>query len=87
MGRLAILSLVAACFASALAVVYATHQSRKLFAELQAQAKVRDELDVEWGRLQLEQSTFATHGHIEAVARGKLGMRLPRPDAVVIVKP
>jgi cell division protein FtsL len=87
MGRVMILALITACFGSALAVVFATHESRKLFADLQQQQKFRDELDVEWGRLQLEQSTFATHGHVEAVARDKLGMRLPRRDAVVIVKP
>jgi cell division protein FtsL len=87
MGRFVLLALVCVCFASALAVVYSTHHSRKLFAELQAQEKLRDDLDVEWGRLQLEQSTFATHGHIEAVAHDKLGMRMPQPPSVVIVKP
>lgn len=87
MGRFALLLLTIGCFSSALAVVYSTHQSRKLFAELQNLQKGRDDLDVEWGRLQLEQSTFATHGYIEAVAREKLGMRMPKPDAVVIVKP
>jgi len=87
MGRLVIIALVLACFGSALAVVWSNHQSRKLFAELQAQQKQRDDLDVEWGRLQLEQSTFATHGNVEVVARQRLGMRLPRIDSVVIVKP
>jgi cell division protein FtsL len=87
MGRFALLLLTIGCFSSALAVVYSTHQSRKLFAELQNLQKGRDDLDVEWGRLQLEQSTFATHGYIEAVARERLGMHMPKPDAVVIVKP
>jgi cell division protein FtsL len=87
MGRVLILFLITSCFSSALAVVYSTHQSRKLFVELQLQQKFRDDLDVEWGRLQLEQSTFATHGNVEMVAREKLGMGLPKRDAVVIVKP
>jgi cell division protein FtsL len=75
------------CFGSALAVVYASHASRKLFIELQALQEIRDELDVEWGRMQLEQSTWATHGRIEAAARGTLAMRLPAPENVVVVRP
>ena len=86
MGRVLLLALIAAGVTSALGVVYATHESRKLFIELQAQQKIRDDLDVEWGRLQLEQSTWATHGNVEVTAREKLGMRMPKPESVVIVR-
>ncbi|MCK5639285.1 MAG: cell division protein FtsL [Gammaproteobacteria bacterium] len=72
---------------SAVGVVYAKHESRQLFIELQTLQEVRDQLNVRWGRLQLEQSTWATHGRIEDVAREKLGMKLPSAAAVVIVKP
>jgi cell division protein FtsL len=74
-------------FASALGVVYTQHQARKSFVELQALQAVRDELNIEWGRLQLEQSTWATHGRIEVIARDKLDMMIPSPAAVVLVKP
>lgn len=79
--------LFAAALASALAVVYSQHQARTLFAELQGLQGVRDELELEWGKLQLEQSTLATHGRIETLARERLGMRMPPPEAVVIVRP
>lgn len=87
MGRMVLALLAVAVFASALGVVYTQHQSRKLFAELQNLQGARDELNVQWGRLQLEQSTWATHGRIEATAREKLDMMLPPPSAVVLVKP
>ena len=76
-----------AVLVSALAVVYVEHRARTAFVELQDLREVRDELDVEWGRLQLEQSTWATHGRIEQVARERLNMYIPSPDEVVIVRP
>ncbi|WP_070987599.1 cell division protein FtsL [Halofilum ochraceum] len=73
--------------ASALAVVYSQHQSRALFVELQRLEQEQAELDTQWGRLELEQSTWATHGRIERLAREQLGMRLPdfeREEIVVL---
>ena len=71
---------------SALGVVYAKHKNRKLYAELAVLQKQRDNMDVEWGRLQLEQSTWATHGRIEKIARQKLNMHNVDYDKVIIVK-
>lgn len=79
--------LVGAVVLSALAVVYAKHQSRKLFIELQTLQKSRDDMAIEWGQLQLEQSTLVTHGRIENIAHAKLGMMMPPADAMVMVKP
>ena len=73
--------------ASALSVVWVKHETRKLFATLQRLERARDALDVEWGQLQLEQSTWATHGRIESVVREQLGMDLPRAEEVVVVTP
>ena len=73
--------------ASSLGVVYAKHQSRKLFVELDTLKKERDEMNVEWGRLQLEQSTLATHGRIETTAKKRLQMITPEYDKVLIVRP
>ncbi|RJQ49358.1 MAG: cell division protein FtsL [Gammaproteobacteria bacterium] len=84
-GWLALLA--AAVLASALGVVYSKHQSRKLFIELQALQQERDALNTEWGQLQLEESTWATHPRIEQQARAKAGMVSPAPRDVVIVKP
>ncbi len=86
-GRMLIVLLAAAAFGSALGVVYTQHESRKLFADLQGLQNSRDQLNVQWGQLQLEQSTWATHGRIDAIAREKLGMLIPPPAAVVLVRP
>jgi cell division protein FtsL len=87
MGKMALLLLAAAVFVSAIAVVYSIHQSRKMFVQLQSLQAQRDEMDVEWGRLQLEQSTWATDARIEELASSKLDMIIPAPNAIVMVKP
>jgi len=87
MGKMALLLLAVGVFASAIGVVYSIHQSRKLFVQLQSQQAQRDEMEVEWGRLQLEQSTWATDARIEDLASRKLDMIIPSPDAIVMVKP
>ena len=78
---------VAVVLSSALALVYAKHNNRNLFIELQELQSGRDDLNVEWGRLQLEQSTFATHSYIEGTARRELQMELPAQKDMVMVKP
>ena len=70
------------CTVSAMALVYTKHESRKLFIELETLTRERDELDIEWGQLQIEQSTWATHARIEKVAADDL--KLSRPDAAEI---
>jgi len=73
--------------ASAVGVVFSKHESRKLFVQLQTLQKERDQMDIEWGRMQLEQSTWATHGRIERLARKKLDMTIPRAENVKIIRP
>ena len=79
--------LAVSAFASAIAVVYSKHLSRKYFVGLQELQLVRDDLNIEWGRLQLEQSTLADHGRIDRLGRERLDMQLPSAEAIVIVKP
>jgi cell division protein FtsL len=74
-----------AIFLSALQVVIARHETRLLFVELQALERTRDELNEEWGRLQLEQSTWAINDRIEMFARTNLGMKMPEQNAVVLL--
>ena len=85
--RISLLLLIASVLTSALAVVYAKHQARGLFVELQQLERTQDRLDTEWGQLQLEESTWATHGRIESLARSQLEMEIPEPDSLVIVRP
>lgn len=80
-----LLALAAVC--SAIGVVYARHESRKLFIGLQGLAAERDGLNIDWGRLQIEHSTWASPSRIEQLARDRLKMREPDPAAVVIVEP
>lgn len=79
--------LALAVFASALAVVYVKHRGRMLFVELQGLERERDAMQVEWGQLQLEESTWATHDRIERIARDKLGLTMPSGGATVVVAP
>ena len=72
---------------TAMAATYARHQSRKLFVELQSLEVARDAMNVEWGQLQLEQSTHTTHGKVEDAARKRLGMQIPTPQQVTILRP
>ncbi len=86
-SRLMIGFLALAVLASALAVVFAKHQSRTLFVELNQLHQQRDAMNVEWGQLQLEQSTWATQGRIEKIARQRLHMTGVDFAKVVIIKP
>ncbi|SMB21017.1 Cell division protein FtsL [Sterolibacterium denitrificans] len=70
----------------AIGTVSANHHARKLVTEIEReQAHMRD-LDVEWGQLQLEQSTWASHARIESIARNKLRMKLPEAGQIVTIE-
>ncbi len=81
-----ILLLISLVLVSALSVVHAKYNSRKLFVELQQLSRDRDAIDVEWGRLQLEFAALGTHGRVERIAASRLQMSLPKPDAVVVLR-
>ncbi len=71
--------------ASALMVVDSKHQSRKLFQQLNGAERTNDALQIEWGQLQLEQQTLATHGKIEAKAASALQMKVPQGRETIMV--
>ena len=83
--RLLLTVLIAANVVSALAMARMHH--RQLFVELTALEKARDELNIDFGRLQLEQATWAESNRIDQVARDRLGMRFPEADETVVVRP
>jgi cell division protein FtsL len=66
----------------ALGVVTSQHKARKLFVELEKEQQLARQLAEEWGQLQLEQSTWATHARIEKIATEQLQMRLPDPKLI-----
>jgi cell division protein FtsL len=79
------LVLLAALTACALALVTSQHQARTLYVELQKEQELAKEFDVEWGQLQLEASTWATHARVEKLATRALGMRVPPASRVKVV--
>lgn len=83
-GGVAMLAI--AVIATAIACVYARHESRKQFTALQVLIAERDTLEVEWGRLQIEQSTWSTHSRVERLARRKMKMRNPEAAEIMVVQ-
>ena len=82
-----IVALSVAVFASAVGNVYVKHLRRTLVVDLHELQAERDLMQVEWGQLQLEQSTWATHDRIREVAAERLGMAIPASDSIVLVVP
>ena len=72
---------------SAAAAIYCKHRTRELFVELEQLTGRRDNLEIEWGQLQLEQSAWSTHAFVERVASTKLHMAMPPPKDIEIVTP
>ena len=78
--------LAVAVIATAITCVFARHESRKQFTRLQVLIVERDTLDVEWGQLQIEQSTWSMHSRVEQLARQKMNMRNPGPAEIRVVR-
>lgn len=72
---------------TALAVPYSAHWSRQLLNELAGEMQQREKAQAEWGRLVLEQSTWTAHNRVESIATRQLGMRVPEPSEVILVRP
>jgi cell division protein FtsL len=72
---------------SAAGAIYCKHRARALFVELERLNARRDNLDVEWGQLQLEQSAWSTHAFVERVASTKLRMATPPPQQIEVIAP
>ena len=85
-GAVIVLILLAAVVTSAIGVVYARQRDRLLFAELTRLTHEQDDLNTEFGRLELEQATWAEPNRIEQIARGQLGMVNPGAADTVVVK-
>ncbi len=81
--NLLLLFVVVAC---ALGVVTSQHKARKLFVELQREKERAQQMEVEWGQLQLEQSTWAMGARVEKIAAARLQMQLPKTDQIRFVR-
>ncbi len=80
-----VLLLMLMLLVSGLAVVRTTHENRYEFNRLQELKSEANELNVEWGQLLIEQSTFGVEGRIEQKAIEKLDMRIPDFGQIVMV--
>lgn len=79
--------LVVANVVTALVLVRDRHEHRLQFIALTKLEKARDELNIEFGRLQLEQATWAESNRIDQVARARLEMLFPRTEDIVVLRP
>jgi cell division protein FtsL len=79
--------LVLAVVGTAVGVVHARQQHRLAYIELSRLLAERDELDIEFSRLQLEQATWSEPNRIEQVATERLGMQFPEAADVVVLRP
>jgi cell division protein FtsL len=87
MSRVLLIVLLLCTIASAIGVVFMRHRHRQLFVELSRLEYARDELNIEFGRLQLEQATLAQATRVDQEARGRLGMKFPEAADIVVVRP
>jgi len=85
-GIVLLLMLLVAVVGSAVGVVYARQESRSAFVELTRLIAERDDLNFDYGRLELEQATAAEANRIEQIARGRFGMVSPQPTTTVVIK-
>lgn len=85
--ELPLVVIVIAVIITAVGVVYSKHLGRIEFVALQKLEQRRDHLNEEWGRLLLEQSTWASPARIEQQAELRLEMVAPNGDMTVIIKP
>jgi cell division protein FtsL len=72
---------------SAAGAIYCKHRAREMFVQLERLNARRDNLEIEWGQLQLEQSAWSTQAFVERVATTKLHMAMPPPKQIEIVAP
>ena len=70
----------------ALSVVSSQHKARKLYISLQQEKLQARQMEVEWGQLQLEQSTWAAPARVEKIASRQLQMQLPKKEQVRFIR-
>jgi cell division protein FtsL len=76
-----------AVLVSSAGAIYSKYRARELFVELERLNSGRDELDAEWGRLQLEQSAWSAYAFVERVASERLHMSIPDSRDIEILAP
>jgi len=84
-SSIALFFVLSAVLGAGLSVVATTHENRFAFNELQVLREQANILEVEWGQLLIEQSTFGVEGRIEQKAFEQLQMEVPEIANIVMV--
>jgi cell division protein FtsL len=80
-------ALLVLVLASAFGVIHSSHECRRLYAVLQQLEADQWHLHEDYGRLLLEQSTWASHYRVERVATRELNMQAPPIEELTVVRP
>ncbi|HZI84745.1 MAG TPA: cell division protein FtsL [Casimicrobiaceae bacterium] len=80
--NLLLLALLVGC---GLSLVTSRHQARKLFVELEREQALARSYDIEYGQLQLEQSTWGMPARVDKIAREQLRMQIPGAGRVQLI--
>jgi len=81
-----VILLICAALGSALAVVEFTHMNRQLTMQEDKLLQQRDQLEMEWRNLLLEQRALAEHSRVEDIAANQLNMVRPYGPQEVVVR-
>ncbi|MDX1803710.1 MAG: cell division protein FtsL [Alcanivorax sp.] len=87
MATWAVRALLALVVMTAIGVSYSVYKARQLTDESQRLQRQQTKLESEWSQLLLEHSTWGSYARVERLAREKLGMKLPKDDERVLIKP
>ncbi|CAM4119998.1 cell division protein FtsL [Pseudoalteromonas byunsanensis] len=82
------LFLLLSIFVTALAVVQVTHLTRAQLISQDELLQQRDELDLEWRYLLVEEEFYSQHARIEEIAKTQLNMKRPtsKDEQVVVLQ-
>lgn len=78
--------LILLTFLSAISVVYVTNYQRQLFVSLQKLMQQRDDMNIEWRKLLLEENTISTSSQVEVKANKELNMKVPSAKDIIFIK-
>jgi len=67
-------------------MIFIKHESRELFIELEGLKQARDELNIQWSELKLQENRWANPVRIEKLARENLEMHKPNIESMRIYK-
>lgn len=81
-----ILLLICVNTVTALSIIQVTHNSRAMIIHQDKLMQQRDDLEIQWRHLTLEQRTFAEHSRVEEIAVDSLDMYRPDAKEEVIIK-